>query len=328
MKTILKILAIIPPLQRGLGGFILFLLSTAYCLLPTSSLAQDYQWAKGIGGTSWDYGYSIAVDDMGNVYVTGVFGGTSGGTADFDPGPGTANLTSAGNIDIFFAKYNSSGDYIWAKRLGGIGWDDGRSIALDGTGNVYITGWFMGTVDFDPGPDTAALTSVGRDIFFAKYSSSGDYIWAKRVGGTWFEEGSSIALDDMGNVYITGTFEGTADFDPGPGTANLISAGAGFDDIFFAKYSSSGDYLWAKSIGSTLIDQGLSIALDGMGNVYITGYFWGTADFDPGSSTADLTSNGIYDIFFAKYNSSGNYIWAKRVGGPSCLASLSSSRYL
>jgi len=352
------------------------LLSIVYCLLLTAN-AQNYQWAKSVGGGFTDAGFSIAIDDTGNVYVTGIFWGT----ADFDPGPGTANLTSAGNWDIFFAKYNSSGNYIWAKRLGGTSSDYGRSLALDDTGNVYITGYFRDTADFNPGPGTANLTSAGiSDIFFAKYSSSGNYLWAKRLGGIWGDEGYSLALDDSGNVYVTGWFVSTADFDPGPDTANLTSVGssdiffakyssdsgnyiwakrlgggigsnrgksiavddtgnvyvtgdfggtgdfdpdtgtasltsAGDWDIFFAKYSSSGDYLWAKRLGDAFSDEGVSIALDGTGNVYVTGYFSAIPDFDPGPGTANLTSAGDWDIFFAKYSSSGNYLWAKRLGG-------------
>jgi len=297
MKTILKILAI----------------STfAHLHISTLIYAQNYQWAKSIGGTSVDESYSIALDDTGNVYVTGWFEDT----ADFNPGPGTANLISAGLDDIFFAKYSSSGDYIWAKSIGGGANDRAYSIALDDTGNMYITGYFFDTVDFDPGPGTADLTSAGLvDIFFAKYSSSGDYIWAKKLGGIVNDEGSSIALDDTGNVYVTGRFQGTADFDPGPGTADLISAGG--NDIFFAKYSSAGNYLWAKRAGGTSGDGSTSIALDDTSNVYVTGDFGGTADFDPGSGTVNLTSAGSVEIFFAKYNSSGDYIWAKSLGGTS-----------
>ncbi len=283
------------------------------------SNAQNYQWAKSIGGTSVDYGYSIVLDDTDNVYVTGSFRLT----ADFDPGPDTAVLTSAGWYDIFFAKYSSSGDYIWAKSLGGTSEDIGNSIALDDSGNIYVAGYFRLTADFDPGTgsaDTAYLTGAGwEDIFFAKYSNSGDYIWAKSLGGPFEADiGNSIALDDSGNVYLTGYFRDTADFDPGPGTANLISAGN--PDIFFAKYSSSGNYIWAKRLGGTFDDYGLSMALDDTGNVYITGYFEGTVDFDPGPGTASLTSAGYpsvtrSDIFFAKYSSSGNYLWAKSLGG-------------
>ena len=272
--------------------------------------AQTYQWAKSIGSINDDHGQSIAVDGSGNVYITGYFGGT----ADFDPGAGTANLTSNGSGDIFFSKYDSSGNYLWAKSIGSINSDYGLSISTDIPGNLYITGWFQGTADFDPDSSgTAILTSNNSsDIFFAKYDSSGNYLWAKSIGSTFNDVGYDIAVDSLGIVYITGYFEGIADFDPGAGTESLSSDGG--KDIFFAKYDSSGNYLWAKNIGSTGNDIGYSIAVDNTGCLYITGYFEGIAGFDPGAGTANLTSNGSGDVFFAKYDSSGNYLWAKNIG--------------
>ena len=267
-------------------------------------------WAKSVGGSSSDFGYGIAVDAIGNVYVTGYFNGT----VDFDPGSGTTNLTSAGLSDVFFAKYNSSGDLVWAKSVGGSATDVGRSIVLDASGNVYVTGDFAGTVDFDPGSGTTNLTSAGGfDVFFAKYNTSGDLVWAKSVGGSLSDDGRSIAVDASGNVHVTGFFNGTADFDPGSGTTNLTSGGS--FDVFFAKYNFFGELVWAKGVGGTSLDFGSSIDVDASGNVYVTGYFEATADFDPGSGSSNLTSAGGKDVFFAKYNSSGELVWAKGVGG-------------
>jgi hypothetical protein len=267
--------------------------------------AQNYQWAKNIGSNSDDYGNSIAVDVSGNCYITGCFQGT----ADFDPGAGTALLTPVGSMDIFFAKYDANGNYLWAKNIGN---GSGYSIALDSTGNCYITGWFSGIADFDPGAGTALLTSIGNaDIFIAKYDANGNYIWAKSIGSTDNDIGNSIVVDGRGNCYITGYFQGTADFDPGAGTALLTSIGGA--DIFFAKYDSNGNYFWAKNIGSTSSEEGYSIALDGLGNCYISGYFSDTTDFDPGIGTAILIPVGCVDIFFAKYDANGNYLWAKNI---------------
>ncbi|MBW8050346.1 MAG: T9SS type A sorting domain-containing protein [Cytophagales bacterium] len=277
--------------------------------------AGNLLWAKSIGSTSFDQGFSIAVDGTSNVYLTGTFTGT----ADFDPGAGTANLTSVGSLDIFFAKYNSAGNFLWAKNIGGGGIpdDQGWDITVDVMSNVYLIGIFSGIVDFDPDIiGIANLTSSGsRDIFVAKYNSAGNFLWANALGGTSFDEGFSIAVDGTGNVYVTGHFGGTADFDPGAGIANLTSVG--INDIFFAKYNSAGNFLWAKSIGSTSFDEGLSIAVDGTHNVYLTGSITGTADFDPGAGTANLTPVGSADIFFAKYNSAGNFLWANVLGGTS-----------
>ncbi len=278
----------------------------------------NYVWAKRMGGTGFDAGSSIAVDGSGNVYTTGSFEGT----ADFDPGPGVANLTSGRGGDIFVSKLDASGNYVWAKSI--MGASLVRSIAVDGSGNVYTTGFFFNTADFDPGPGVANLSSAsagGYDIFVSKLDASGNYVWAKRMGGMGGmggigdDEGRSIAVDGSGNVYTTGYFRGTADFDPGPGEANLTSAG--FNDIFVSKLDASGNYVWAKRMGGTSEDEGYSIAVDGSGNVYTTGYFFGTADFDPGPGVANLTSAGSTNIFVSKLDASGNYVWAKRMGGTS-----------
>ncbi|MEP0393823.1 MAG: SBBP repeat-containing protein, partial [Nitratireductor sp.] len=183
------------------------------------------------------------------------------------------------------------------------------SIEVDSSGNSYVTGYFQGTVDFDPGAGTTNLTSAGvKDVFIAKYNSDGTLDWAKNVGGTSDDVSYSISVDSSGNSYVTGTFQGTADFDPGAGTTNLTSAGN--DDAFIAKYDSDGALVWAKNVGGTSDDYGQSIEVDSSGNSYVTGYFQGTADFDPGAGTANLTSAGSSDVFLLKLDSDGNLVSA------------------
>ena len=269
----------------------------------------NFVWAKAMGGTIHDEGYSIAVDASGNVYTTGWFNVT----ADFDSGAGNFNLTSAGLADIFISKLDASGNFVWAKAIGEAAYDEGYFIAVDASGNVYTTGYFYGTADFDPGAGTFNLTSLGgRDIFISKLDSSGNFIWAKSMGGTGYNEGYSIVVDVSGNVYTTGWFDGTADFDPGAGNFNLTSAGS--VDIFISKLDVSGNFVWAKAMGGTASDRGQSIALDASDNVYTTGWFQGIADFDPGSGTFNLTSAGIGHIFISKLDASGNFVWAKAMG--------------
>ena len=265
--------------------------------------AGNFVWAKGMGGSYVDHGLGIVVDTSDNVYTTGVFQDM----ADFDPGPGTFNLISEGGNDIFVSKLDSAGTFVWAKAMGGIDGDEGDGIAVDSSGNVYSTGFFEGTVDFDPGAGTADLTSAGSlDSFVQKLNSAGIFVWAKAMGGTDPQGGSGIAVDTSGNVYTTGSLEGTADFDPGSGTANLTSAG--LNDIFVSKLDSAGDFVWAKAMGGTSFDVGLGIAVDGSGGVYTTGFFDGTADFDPGAGTANLTSAGSIDIFVSKLSSLATWV--------------------
>jgi predicted outer membrane repeat protein len=277
------------------------------------TLDGAYDWANAIGGADFDEGRGIAVDSSGNVHITGSFRGT----VDFDPGAGTTNLISAGGADIFVAKYTNAGNLIWAKRLDGANTDVGHGIAVDSSGNVYTTGYFTGTADFDPSANTATLTSAGdTDIFVSSLSSTGDYRWAQRLGGTANDVGNGITVDSSGSVYTTGYFTGTADFDPSTNTANLTSSGD--TDIFVSSLSASaGGYLWARRLGGTDSDYGYGIALDSTGKVYTTGTFRGTVDFNPGAGTADLTSAGSFDVFVSSLTSTGDYLWAQRLGGTS-----------
>ncbi|MBK5285337.1 MAG: T9SS type A sorting domain-containing protein [Bacteroidia bacterium] len=278
----------------------------------------NFVWAKAMGGTGGDgEGYSVAIDPgSGAVYTTGDFQGT----ADFDPGAGVFNLTSAGSDDIFISKLDSSGNFVWAKAMGGTNQDIGYSVAIDptGSGAVYTTGAFGGTVDFDPGAGVFNITAGGSDdIFISKLDSSGNFVWAKAMGGTSQDKGFSIAIDSAGSgdVYTTGYFYGTADFDPdSSGIFNLISTGG--ENIFISKLDNSGSFIWAKATGGGM---GFSIAIDpaGSGNVHTTGYFAGTADFDPGVGIFNLTSAGGNDIFISKLDASGNFVWAKALGGTS-----------
>ena len=269
-------------------------------------------WAKQMGGAGFDYSESLDVDNSGNVYASGEFEGT----ADFDPGVGTLNLTSAGDHDIFIQKLDSSGNLLWVKQIGGTNNDYCWSMVVDATGNVYTTGVFFGTVDFDPGAGSLYFNSLGYgDIFIQKLDDSGNLVWANQIGGSDGNEVSnSIEVDGWGNIYTTGWFEETVDFDPGAGTLNLTASGS--NDVFILKIDSSGNLIWAKQMGGTNGGEGRSIAVDAIGNVYTTGEFYGTIDFDPGTGTHNLTSLGSSDIFIQKLDNSGILVWAKSLGGP------------
>lgn len=264
------------------------------------------------GGSSNEETLSIAVDSNGNIYSSGFFNGV----ADFNPGVGTANLTSLGSLDAFVSKLDSSGNYLWAIRLGNSGGDVAKSIAVDGSGNVLIAGDFSGTVDFDPGAGTANLTSTGAgDIFIAKFDTYGNFIWAKSMGGSSDDSGIFLAVDRLGNSAITGIFSQSVDFDPGLETTTLTSAGDW--DIYVSKFDPNGNFLWSKRWGGTGRDIGDGLGFDSDGNLYSSGIFSGEVDFDPGLETSTLTSSGSNDVFISKFDTSGNYLWAKKFGGAS-----------
>ena len=279
----------------------------------------NFVWAKNIGGTGSTNGYSIAVDATDNVYTTGYFDGT----IDFDPGVGTFNLISSGVSNTFISKLDSSGNFIWAKNIGGTGsstYADALSIAVDAMENVYTTGYFGGTVDFDPGAGIVNLTaSGGYNTFISKLDASGNFVWARNMGGTGSTAnsvGNSIAIDAVGNVYTTGYFSGTVDFDPCSGADYLTTSN---DDMFISKLDASGNLVWTKNMGETgsSYSRGNSIALDATGNVYTTGWFQGTADFDPGAGTDSLSTSFRSEVFISKLDTSGNFIWAVNMGGAS-----------
>ena len=256
--------------------------------------AGNWLWAEKAGGSYYDYGRGISISADGNLYVTGWFNGT----ASF----GYFTLTSSGNDDIFVAKMDAAGNWLWAEKAGGISNDYGRVISTDADGNVYVTGYFFGTASFG----SFTLTSSGNtDIFVAKMDADGNWLWAEKAGGSDWDKGYGISTDADGNVYVTGYFKGLASF----GSFNLTSSGS--CDVFLAKISADGNWLWAKKAGGSSLDTGYGISTSADGNVYVTGYFFGTASF--GSFT--LNSSGGGDIFVAKMDADGNWLWAKKAGG-------------
>ena len=257
----------------------------------------NWLWAKKAGGTDSDYGYGIAVDASGNSYVIGCF---YSATATF----GSTTLTGNGYNNIFVAKLDSSGNWLWAKNAKESPYDYGHGIDVDASGNSYVTGYFYNSVTFG---STTLTSSGGADIFVAKLDSSGNWLWANNAGGTSDECGNGIAVDDSGNSYVTGYFYDSATFSSTTLTNN------GVYDIFITKLDSSGNWLWAKKAGGSSNDSGNGIAVDAIGNSYVTGYFDSNATF--GSTT--LTSNGDYDIFIAKLDNCGNWLWANNAGGTS-----------
>jgi uncharacterized repeat protein (TIGR02543 family)/LPXTG-motif cell wall-anchored protein len=290
----------------------------AYLLKLNST--GDYESFTQFGSTSQDKGSAITIDSADNVYVIGDFAGT----IDFDPGPGTTNKTPT-NYDAFIVKLDSSGGLVWVSTFSGSGYayggEFGSNIAVDSAGNVYVASSFSGTVDFDPGAGSANQTSTNNDVYVAKLNSSGGLEWAKALGGTNSDTGIAIAVDNSGNVYTTGRFEGSGDFDPGLDTETLTSGGGSQDsDVFISKLDSSGNFIWAKSLVGTAADcdemdfmpcQGnneyaYSIGVDNADNVFMAGQYESTVDFDPGSGTENLTSAGGSDGFILRMNSAGS----------------------
>jgi hypothetical protein len=277
--------------------------------------ANNLLWAKMIKGTSNVSADDISLDQQGNVIVTGWMMGV----VDLNPGAGVQNETSSGSSDVFVVKLNTNGQFIWGKRMGGPSNDEGWAIATDKNNDIYVTGYFRSTADFDPGAGTANLIATNRDIFLVKLNSSGNYQWAFKTGGVSNDYGTSVCTDTLNNIIIGGYFRSNSDFDPSANTYNLSSYVSGLYDPFIAKYSSSGNFLWARSYGGYQSDYIYDLHLDEEGDIYAVGSFKDTVDMDPGTGVINIHSNNssYYDVFVLKVDKNGNSLWAKSFGGGS-----------
>jgi hypothetical protein len=241
-----------------------------------------------------DEAYSVSLDQSGNTYVTGYFRGT----AEFNP-DGGGSQSSNGLYDVFLSKFDSSGNWQWTKTWGGTSVECGYSVSLDQSGNAYATGYFGGTVDFNPAGGGTQSSNGMYDVFLSKFDSSGNWQWTKTWGGIDLDYGYSVSLDQSGNAYVTGYFQNTVNFNPDGGGTQLSN---GAHDAFLSKFDFSGNWQWTKTWGGTNTDWGRSVSLDQSGNVYVTGVFQNTVDFNPDGGNPQ-SSNGGYDAFLWK----GNY---------------------
>jgi len=263
-----------------------------------------YGWTHRIGGTSYDYGYGIAVDLNGNVFVTGTFNSNS---MDFGADFSTNDVriySAMGNNDIFVTKINADETYGWTRVIGDIGDDTAFSIAADINGDVYVTGYFNNTVYFlqDWIGTADEKIAIWSDAFVIKVLSDGSYGWAKEFGGVDYDRGNSITVSKNGEVYFTGSFYKTVNFADDYMQADY-KTNAGSSDSFVTKINADGTYGWAKRFGGFSDDIGYGVAVDGNGAIYLTGVFMGTNNFAADFGGSDVKTNsalGSYDIFITK----------------------------
>ncbi|MHC4562050.1 MAG: SBBP repeat-containing protein [Planctomycetota bacterium] len=233
----------------------------------------DLLWTRQTGTSTSDFSYSVAVDSAGNAFITGWTLGDLGGV-------------SAGGRDAFLSKYDPSGTLLWTEQLGTTEYDEGLSVAIDGMGNAFIAGWTLGALE---GPSAGSF-----DVFVSKYDPSGTQQWTRQLGTAEADYGNAVAIDGVGNVYVGGETQG-----------DLAGVGAGGADAFVAKYDSAGSLLWTRQLGTASADWGAGVAVDGAGNVYVSGGTQG----DLGGANA-----GGGDAFLAKYDSSGSLLWTQQLG--------------
>jgi hypothetical protein len=226
-------------------------------------------------------------------------------------------VDSLGSFDAFVAKYDPNGALLWAHAIGGEGDDRAYDLAVRPNGEVLITGYFAGTIDLDPGPDSALITAHSQwsDAFLACFGTTGDLLWGFGVGGEGTDTGRGVALDSLGNTILAGRFAQTAYFgDSTPQDSLVCTGGSGDADAFLAKFSPMGQLIWVKDIGGTQENMPRGTATDRAGNIFMTGRTKGTIDLDPGPGEALWTTNGTFDLFLAKFTPQGDLVWGFTAG--------------
>lgn len=316
-------------IDPGIGVVTLTATTTYDIFLAKYSSAGALVWGFKIGANSDDTSGDVFIDNGGNVVLCGFYQNSM----DVDPGPAVVTLTNAGGYDSFVAKFNSAnGNYINAWRWGGSGSDRCFSVREDASNNIIAVGRFTGTVNFNPVGTATVATSGAEDGYVVKFSSAGTYSWNATFGSTGAsEECTSVSTDASDNVYVTGNFQNTVDFDPSPSTVTLTSNGG--NDCYIAKLNSAGVYQWAFQIGAAGTDIGYDLSI--MNNeLHACGTFSSLVDFDPSvTGSFTLSSAGNTDMFIARYDLSGAFINAVRMGGtasdvPKSIATASNAVYL
>jgi len=285
-------------------------LAVLFILAVTNSMAQspgDWQYAVQAGGSTADAARAIATDAAGNSYVTGYFdvSATFAGTS-------TITLNGSGGNDIFVAKYDATGQALWAVSAGGNGADQGLGIAIDMNGNSYVTGHFTDTAIFMASLPVMAISNGQADIFVAKYDVNGELLWLRKAGGLGADYGNKISLDAAGYIYVTGFFP--VDTLVFYGTPNDSIYSNGGTDIFIAKFNPNGDVLWARNEGGSGNDIGNDVAADAAGNVYAVGSFLNKAYFYTATGKDSLTALGSNDMYALKLDPNGDMLWVRQGG--------------
>ena len=274
----------------------------------------SFLWAKTWGGADTDTARALAVDGTG-LYVGGYFSST----VDFDPGSGTASRTSNGALDLWLSRFDFDGDFQWVRTWGGPADDHLYCMLSDDSGNIYAGGAFSSaSMDFDPGPGSDIHNNNGSwDCWLSKLSPDGLFQWARTWGGPGNEGNGSIALSGTGNICCIGSFEASADFDPGAGID--IHDSVGGRDAYISCISTSGSFQWARSWQGSALDAAYDVCTDSSGNIYVCGDFGyflgGTIDIDPGPGTDVRNAVSWYDIWLCKLDPSGSFVWGRTWGG-------------
>jgi len=291
--------------------FLVLTLASISMVSAANNTNMNLTYSTYHGETGSDYGQGIAVDNSGNIYITGYTTSTN-----FPITSDAYQNTSGGSQDAFLSKFNSNGTLIYSTYLGGTGSDCGNGIVVDNSGNIYITGYTYST-DFPITSDAYQNTSGGgnNDAFLSKFNSNGTLIYSTYLGGTKLDTGNGIVLDNSGNIYITG-YTTSTNF---PITSDAYqNTSGGSNDAFLSKFNSNGTLIYSTYLGGTKADTGYGVALDSNGNIYLIG---STASTNFPTTTdayqPTLSGGSGYDAFLSKFNSTGSLVYSTYLGGTS-----------
>jgi hypothetical protein len=311
----------------------LSLFFNSYIFLSSSSVST---WSRVFDGTVSDVGYGLACDSTGNVYLSGWYAripyiyDQTGILLDFLPQ--SVNNTNA----AFVAKFNASGVFQWARIIDGTGTEQGQSVTCDSSGNVYFSGLYdtaSPTIKDQKGNSLGTLPAPSGSFvsFVCKFDSSGTYQYSRIVDGSGNENGSSVACDSTGNMYLAGYYAtasptiytvNTSNVSTAVGT--LPSPSGGSYSVYVCKFNSSGTYQYSRVVDGTGTDQGLNAACDSTGNMYLAGFYAtgaptiytvSSSNVSVAVGTLPAPSGGSYAAFVSKFDSSGNYQYSRVVDG-------------
>jgi hypothetical protein len=279
----------------------------AFWTVALHSVAQSIRldWVKTMASS---HGTKLVLDSNRSMVVLGAFSGT----VDFDPGPAVFNMSSNGRTNIYIAKYDTSGNFIWAKQIGGQFDDFEYDMEIDKNGDVLISGGLQSSeVDLDPGPGVVTLPTTAQSTFLLRLDYNGNFVWVKQLPGDL----NTLNIDAAGNIIMGGTFGGVQDFDPGPGVYQATGSGA-YPDMAVVKLDNGGNFIWMRQIRNlgTGVEQTFGIKTDPAGNVFFAGGFSSGFDFDPGPGTVILAPAGSDDGFLLKLDAQGGFAWARTFG--------------
>lgn len=268
----------------------------------------QFQWVKRIGSAGSDNVVALNTDSQNNLYVAGMFYNT----IVLDSSNANSTIISNGFDDVYLAKFDAAGNFLWVKSFGGTYSDNLKDMDIDSHGNVYLIGNYADQVDFDPSNLTLIDTAAGiSDIYISKFDSQGNFKFVKTFGNANADEvGNSLAIDYAGNVFFAGEFNTSITI------ANNGLVAVGMSDSFVAKIDSAGNELWAKAFGGSDIEYARGITVDAQNFVIVTGHSRSASvQFATGNSTSIYNGHGLFDAYVVKFSNSGIYQWAQLFGG-------------